>query len=89
MIVVEAMARKKRPDLMALKPAGELVGAVWCAVLALDAPTVLQVAHWCEITPQQANKAIERLRDQGRVTGCGMRPRAGGGAVQTYRVVGA
>lgn len=89
MSVVVDMAARKRPELMHLKPRGEVTGAVWCAILALDAPTLQTIAHWCGISTQQADKAVERLRGQGRVVGCGLVPIHGGGRRQTYRVVDA
>lgn len=89
MSVVVDMAARKRPELMPMKPRGDVAGAVWCAVVALDAPTAPTIAHWCGVTLQQVEKALERLVAQRRIVGCGLVPIAGGGRRQTYRVVDA
>lgn len=85
---VTAMARKRAPELLPLRPECRVEGLVFDAIVGLpNPPTVPVIAHWCGLGPVAVRKAIERMNRRGLLATAGRVSRYPTGCWQTYRVL--
>lgn len=85
---LEGMAERRRPGVLSRAPAAAVMRDAFLVVAGLpNPPTILEVAHWADLSDRHAKRAMDRLAKGGWVEPAGRVVRLGK-SLQTYQVAG-